>query len=235
MQMAKSVQELQDILAAKMKEVDEIQAEIEQAKIREQVRTKLDLMMDFVLVDDKLCKQIALLDSEECDEVGRKWAKSLGTVVKKALEGDAPKTAAKDVPKSSHLTDEVSSAIEKTFGGEGSVAQVNEPKDVIVAPEKKPRKPREKKELAETKVLENQESKVEKDLSATDVSKDDGATATAEEAIADGSGTAVKSESVVPVVEPPVKKPVGEKKPSGSRMFNPARMMAEMKSSNKKK
>jgi hypothetical protein len=235
MQMAKSVQELQDILAAKMKEVDAIQVEIEQAKIREQVRPKLDLMMDFVLTDDKLCKQIALLDSEECGEVGRKLAKSLSTVVKKALEGDAPKIAVKDVPKSSHLPDEVPPAIEQKFGDEGSAAKANESKDVVVAPEKKPRRPRVKKEPVDTQALEDQESKVETEFVIPEVSKDDGATATAEEAMADGSVTAAESESVVPVVEPPVKKSSGEKRASGSRMFNPARMMEEMKLSNQKK
>lgn len=235
--MGKSVQELQDMLAAKMKEVDAIQVEIEQAKMREQVRIKLDLMLDFVLVDDKLCKQILLLDNNACDDVGRKWAKSMSTIVKKCLDGDAPKLTAKETPNLSHLTDGLSSAIDGAFG-----VVSDKKEDSTVAPEKKPRKPRAKKESVEFKSSDVHESKAEEKSSLADESKDDETTAAVEEVVTDGSATAVESdvaqtkeESVAPIDDAPMKKPTVEKKAYGSKMFNPARMMAEMKSSNKKK
>ena len=211
--MGKTVQELQEILVEKMKEVDAIQLEIEHAKTLEQVREKLDLMLEFVLSDDKLCKQISLLETEDCDDIGRKWTKSLGTLLKKALEGDVHEAPA---------------VVAVTEGA----PNVAEDTSASVTRERKPRKPRAKKESVSVEPKAEETNLVEQPVSQP-VSVD-GVTATAEEVVTDGSVTATESkETSVPVI--PDVKPVRERKPSGSKMFNPARMMAEMKASNKKK
>ena len=211
--MGKTVQELQEILAEKMKEVDAIQLEIEHAKTLEQVREKLDLMLEFVLSDDKLCKQISLLETEDCDDIGRKWTKSLGTLLKKALEGDVH---------------EAPTVVAVTEGA----PNVAEDTSASVTRERKPRKPRAKKESVSIEPKVEETNLVEQPVSEP-VSVDE-VTATAEEVVTDGSVTATESkETSVPGI--PEVKPVRERKPSGSKMFNPARMMAEMKASNKKK
>ena len=211
--MGKTVQELQEILAEKMKEVDAIQLEIEHAKTLEQVREKLDLMLEFVLLDDKLCKQISLLETEDCDDIGRKWTKSLGTLLKKALEGDVHEAP----------------AVVAVTEGSPNVA---EDASASVTRERKPRKPRVKKESVSVEPKAEETNLVEQPVSEP-VSVDE-VTATAEEVVTDGSVTATESkETSVPVI--PDAKPVRERKASGSKMFNPARMMAEMKASNKKK
>ena len=220
--MGKTIQELQEMLDAKMKEVDAIQAEIAHAQMIEQVHGKVDLMIDFVLADDKLCKQIALLETEDCDEIGRKWAKSLGTLLKKALEGDATAEPKKKVKK-------VETSIEpeqESPKEEAVTAPQVEPTTTAedANPTKKPRKPRAKKNDApEPKPQTRQREKWTTEAIEQEAQEKEAEamtpTAAADETPVEGSAMAggiIMEQPEVP------KKPVGS-----TRMFNPARMMAE--------
>ena len=220
--MGKTIQELQEMLDAKMKEVDAIQAEIAHAQMIEQVHGKVDLMIDFVLADDKLCKQIALLETEDCDEIGRKWAKSLGTLVKKALEGDAtaePKTKAKKAETS--VEPEQESPKEEAVTAP-QVEPTTTAEDANTT--KKPRKPRAKKNDApepkpQTRQREKWTTEAIEQEAQEKAAEAMTPTAAADETFVEGSATAggiIMEQPEVP------KKPVGS-----TRMFNPARMMAE--------
>ena len=220
--MGKTIQELQEMLEAKMQEVDALQSEIAHAKMIEQVHGKMDLMIDFVLADDKLCKQIALLETDDCDELGRKLAKWLGTSVKKTLDGDALAETKKQTVKpviAAELVVPVPKEAAKT---------VDNLKDVVDTVEKKPRKLRTKKsadaevpqprqrETWTTEAIE-QEAK-EQDEQAKEMAPVE-PTAAADETPVEGSATAggiITEPSAVP-----------KKSAASMHMFNPARMMAE--------
>lgn len=235
------VQELEAQLAEKQKEVADIKRQIEQAKVIEKANERLDTMLDFVRADYALCAQIGKLTADEMESLGQKLAKTMNTWMKKSVKSDEAAESGESNSGSApepHLPVVISAEGFKKTRGRKSKETPSIPEeplkvqltkdcksdspaislddDAVVT--KKPAERRQRQdwttEAISKEAEENKEQPVElkvpeiqTEMPAGGLSQDD-----ARKEAPDG--TSDKN---------------ANKKPTSSKMFNPARMMAERK------